>query len=256
MSKSSLPIALQLYTLRNLQIPFDQLLSQVAAIGYSGVETTGNHGCTADQMRALLDKTGLKVVSQHAGLPSLESDLAGVIAFNQAIGNHTLVVPWLPEAARAKEASGWQQLGRQLDDIGRRCRDAGMRLLYHNHAFEMVEIEGQLAIDWLLSAPAPENVGFEIDLAWVQRGGQNGVQLLKKYAGRCPRIHCKDLAPEGENQDQMGFADVGHGVLDWNALLPAAKAAGAEWYIVEHDLPKEPLVSIERSFKFLQQAFA
>jgi sugar phosphate isomerase/epimerase len=173
---------------------------------------------------------------------------------NLAIGNHTLVVPWLPEAARSKDANGWLQLGRQLDGIGRRCRDAGMRLLYHNHAFEMIEIEGQLAIDWLLEAAAPENVGFEIDLAWVQRGGQNGVQLLEKYAGRCPRIHCKDLAPEGENQDQMGFADVGHGVLDWGALLPAAKAAGAEWYIVEHDLPKEPLVSIGRSFTFLQQA--
>jgi sugar phosphate isomerase/epimerase len=52
----------------------------------------------------------------------------------------------------------------------------------------------------------------------------------------------------------MGFADVGHGVLDWAALLPAAKAAGAEWYIVEHDLPKEPLVSIRRSFEFLQNA--
>ena len=129
-----------------------------------------------------------------------------------------------------------------------------MKLMYHNHAFEMESVDGKLAIDWLMES-APK-LGFEIDLAWVQRGGQNGVQLLKKYAGRCPRIHCKDLAPEGENQDQMGFADVGHGVLDWNALLPAAKAAGAEWYIVEHDLPKEPLVSIERSFKFLQQAFA
>jgi sugar phosphate isomerase/epimerase len=144
------------------------------------------------------------------------------------------------------------QLGRKLDGIGKRCGDAGVRLLYHNHAFEMVEVEGQLAIDWLLEGASPENLGFEIDLAWVQRGGQDGVKLLQRYAGRCPRIHCKDVAPEGQNQDQMGFADVGHGVLDWAALLPAAKAAGGEWYIVEHDLPKEPLTSIRRSFEFLR----
>jgi len=251
---NSLPIAVQLYTLRNLQIPFDQLLGEVAAIGYAGVETTSNHGQTADEMRKLLDKHGLKVVSQHAGLAALESDLDGVIAFNKAIGNNTLVVPWIPEAARAEKSEGWLQLGRTLNEYGQRCHDAGMRLLYHNHAFEMVVIEGRPAIDWLLEGAKPENLGFEIDLAWVQRGGQNGVELLQRYPGRCPRVHAKDLAPEGENQDQMGFADVGHGVLDWAALLPAAKAAGAEWFIVEHDLPKDALESIRRSYAFLSNA--
>jgi len=91
-------------------------------------------------------------------------------------------------------------------------------------------------------------------LAWVQRGGQDGVQLLQKYAGRCPRIHCKDVAAEGQNEDQMGFADVGYGMLDWATLLPAARAAGGEWYIVEHDLPAEPLASVRRSFDFLAAA--
>jgi sugar phosphate isomerase/epimerase len=240
-----------LYTLRNVTMPFDQLLGEIAAIGYAGLETTSNHGLSADEMRQLLDKHGLQVVSQHAGLPSLEADLDGVIAFNKAIGNTVLVVPFVPEAARGQGAAGWLQLGRKLDGIGQQCRAAGVRLLYHNHAFEMVEVEGKLAIDWLLEGAKPENLGFEIDLAWVQRGGQDGVKLLKQYAGRCPRIHCKDVAPEGQNQDEMGFADVGHGVLDWAALLPAAKAAGGEWYVVEHDLPKNPLASIRRSFEFL-----
>jgi sugar phosphate isomerase/epimerase len=251
---ASLPIAVQLYTLRNLAMPIDQLLGEVAAIGYTGVETTGTHGLTADEMRRVLDQHGLQIVSQHAGLPTLENDLAGVIAFNQAIGNTTLVVPWIPEAARSPNAAGWTELGRKLNELGQRCRDAGVRLLYHNHAFEMVSVDGQLAIDWLLAGAEPENLGFEIDLAWVQRGGQDGVALLNKYAGRCPRIHCKDVAPEGQAQDEMGFADVGHGVLDWATLLPAAKAAGGEWYIVEHDLPKDPLTSIRRSFAFLSGA--
>ena len=65
MANSSLPIAVQLYTLRNLTLPFPELLAQVAAIGYTGVETTSNHGCTIDEMRALLDKNQLKVVSAH-----------------------------------------------------------------------------------------------------------------------------------------------------------------------------------------------
>ena len=247
-----LPIAVQLYSLRNLQLPFDEVLSQVAAIGYTGIETVGNHKLSAAEMQALLDKHGLKVVSTHAPIAQLESDPESVIAFNKAIGNNVLVVPVLAPDDRGKDGAAWSQLGKRLAAIGQRCQDAGMKLMYHNHAFEMESVDGKLAIDWLMEGAGADKLGFEMDLAWVQRGGQNGVQLLQKYAGRCQRVHCKDLAPEGQNQDEMGFADVGHGVLDWAALLPAAKAAGAEWYIVEHDLPKEPLVSIRRSFEFLQ----
>ncbi|MEM7538616.1 MAG: sugar phosphate isomerase/epimerase, partial [Chloroflexota bacterium] len=116
---------------------------------------------------------------------------------------------------------------------------------------EMVEIEGKLAIDWLLEGSASGTLGFEPDLAWIENGGVSGVELLGRYTGRCPRIHCKDLAPKGENQDQMGLADVGHGTLDWAALLPAAKAAGGEWYIVEHDLPKDAFETARRSYEFL-----
>lgn len=245
-----LPIALQLYTLRNLEMPFDEVLKEVAAIGYTGVETVGNHKLSADEMKALLDKHQLKVVSGHAAIALLESDLDSVIAFNKAIGNQVLVVPFLAPDDRGKDGAAWTQLGKRLTAVSQRCQDADMKLMYHNHAFEMESVDGKLAIDWLMESA--DKLGFEIDLAWVQRGGQNGVQLLQKYAGRCQRVHCKDVAPAGQNEDQMGFADVGHGVLDWTALLPAAKAAGAEWYIVEHDLPKEPLVSIRRSFEFLK----
>lgn len=247
-----LPIAVQLYSLRNLQMPFDEVLGQVAAIGYTGVETIGNHNLSVAEMQDLLAKHGLRVASSHIAMKSMESELDSVIAFNKAVGNDVLVVPFLAPDDRGKDGAAWTQLGQRLGAIGRRCREAGMKLLYHNHAFEMEQVDGKLAIDWLMEGAGADQLGFEMDLAWVQRGGQSGVQLLQKYAGRCPRIHCKDLAPEGQNQDEMGFADVGHGVLDWSALLPAAKAAGAEWYIVEHDLPKEPLVSIRRSFAFLQ----
>lgn len=247
---NKLPIAVQLYTLRKLELSFDDLLGQVAAIGYDGVETTSNHGCTANEMQRLLAKHGLQVCSAHVGLQVFESDFDEVVAFNRAIGNTTLVVPFLPEAMRGPTADDWQKLGRQLNTLSQRVRDAGLRLLYHNHAFEMAVIEGRLAIDWLLETA--DQLGFEIDLAWVQRGGQNGVELLQRYSGRCARVHAKDVAPAGENQDQMGFADVGHGVLDWAALLPAVQAAGAEWVIVEHDLPKDALASIRRSYEFLK----
>jgi len=237
----SLPIALQLYTLRGLESSFDETLAKVAEIGYSGVETVGDHGLSADEMNALMNKHGLKIISTHVGLEALEDDLDTVIAFNKAVGNDVITVPYLAEELRSDDSNGWLNIGRRLDAIGQRCSAAGMKLLYHNHDFEMKEIEGQLAIDWLMEGADPANVGFEPDLAWVAHGGVDGVELLGRYAGRCPRIHCKDLAP-------------GHGTLDWSALLPAAKAAGGEWDIVEHDLPADEWGCVTRGFEFLQGA--
>ena len=247
-SGAPIPLAVQLYTLRTLTRPADDLLGEVAAIGYDGVELAGTYGLSAEDLRAVLDKHGLRVSSAHVGLADLEADLPGVIKYHKAVGNDTLIVPWLAMDLRGSSGQAWTGLGQRLNLLGKRCRSANMRLLYHNHDFEMVEIEGRLAIDWLMEGADAENLGFEIDVAWVVRGGQDAPAMLARYAGRCSRIHVKDL---GDNPDEKGFADVGHGKLDWGAILPAAQAAGVEWLIVEHDQPTDPMASIRRSYAFL-----
>ncbi len=252
--QTSKPIAVQLYTLRHLEQPLAQTLHQVANIGYHGVETIGDHGISAGEMNDLLDANNLIACSTHVPLSRFESELGKVIAFNQAISNDCLVLPALPQDERPIDAAGWLEMGRRLDAIGQRCADVEMRFLYHNHAWEMVELDGKLAIDWLFEGATPENLQWEPDIAWIVRGGVDPVEILGRYTGRCPRIHVKDIAPEGQNEDQMGFADVGFGVLDWATLLPAAKAAGGEWFVVEHDLPKDPVETVQRSFDFLDGA--
>ena len=93
-------------------------------------------------------------------------------------------------------------------------------------AFEMEEFDGARAIDWLLANAEAENLFWEPDLAWIADGGACPLELVQKYAGRCPHIHAKDLAPAGENEDQMGLADVGYGTLDWTRCCrPAAPPA-------------------------------
>lgn len=246
----SLPIAVQLYTLRTLKQSPDEILAAVAEAGYSGVELAGTMGLSATDLRALLDKHGLKVVSAHVSLADLEADLPGAIRAQKILGNDTLVVPWLSPELRGASAAAWTALGQRLGKLGRRCRMANMRLLYHNHDFEMAQIEGRPAIEWLLDAARPELLGFEPDLAWIVVGEQDAPAMLKTYAGRCPRVHVKDL---GDNPDERGFADVGYGRLDWDSLLPAIAESGAEWLVVEHDQPTNPLESIRRSQAFLQE---
>lgn len=252
------PIALQLYTLRNVKQPPADVLEQVAAIGYSGVEMAGTFapGMPAADLRKLLDAAGLKVVSAHVSLNDMESDLPGAVRTQKTLGNDMLIVPWVAEEVRGKTADSWKALGARLGRLARRCEHAGMRFMYHNHDFEMAMIDGKPAIDWLMEGAAQTSggvpVGFELDMAWVQRGGQDVLDLLGRYSGRVARVHAKDLAVDpAANPQEMGFAAVGSGKLDWEKILPAAKGAGVEWYVVEHDSPADPFANIRSSYEFL-----
>ena len=253
MRESSLPIALQLYTVRAMEAPEEEVLAQVAQAGYSYVETVHPADRAAAEWKQALDRHGLSVISGHVPTEAFAADRDGTIQFYADLGTRIIAIPvpdrklWAGEAS----ASDWQAFGARLNTLGEACRAAGLYLLYHNHWQEMVAYDGKLAIHLLLDETDPENVGFEPDFAWIVKGGADPMALLQKYQGRCPCVHMKDLAPPGTNEDQMGLADVGHGELDWNRILPAAREAGAQWYIVEHDMPKSHVDGITRSYNFI-----
>ncbi len=244
-------LALQLYTLRNVPGSFDSTLRIVEEAGFEAVETVGDHGLEADEMRATADRHGLRIVSSHVPLARLRDDVPGAATFARTVGAGTLVVPHLPEAERPTDAAGWRHLGETLGELGQRYAHHGVRLAYHNHDFELAAYEGRLAIDLLLEAAPAQHLAFEPDLAWIVRAGHDPLELLARHAGRCPLIHVKDLAAPGTAPDEGGWAAVGHGLLPWDDLLPAARAAGAEVFVVEHDLPAEPERSVRDSFAFL-----
>jgi sugar phosphate isomerase/epimerase len=249
-AQTDLPIAVQMYTLRDYG-SLEEQLQLAADSGYRYIETVGDHGVTAEEMNTLLDRYGLQVASSHFGLDALQSDLEGVIAFSEAVGNTNVVMPYLGEEDRPQDAAGWQELGAELNDIGAQLQESGMQLAYHNHDFEMAELDGELIIDHILGAAEPENLMWQADVAWIDRGGQDPAQLLSDHAGRVITVHAKDNAPEGENEDEGGWAAVGEGVLNWDEILPAARDAGAQWYIVEHDQPADHAAVIGSSHDFL-----
>lgn len=239
-------IALQMFTLRNVGSLAEQF-AMAHDEGYQAVELVGTHDVDADEMNRLLALYKLRPISAHVQLDTLENDLQQVIAFNQAIGNHRIVMPYLAPEMRPHDALGWQQLGRKLDRIGAQLRHAGMTLAYHNHNFEMKKYRGQLGLDWLLQAAHPRNLKLELDVAWVFRGGQNPAQLIKRYRHRVMAIHVKDTTGIGERDDEANFAPIGDGLLAWNEILPATRYAHVPLYIIEHDQPADPRAIISEA---------
>jgi sugar phosphate isomerase/epimerase len=246
------PIAVQLYSLRHFSDDFATQIATVAKLGYTGVELVGL-SLSPERVSEILAEHNVKTVSAHVSYQALSEDLDKLLHFHQTIGNSWVIVPAPPQDVReTNTVEGWLKFAKSLEAFGRRCFDAKVRLGYHNHRWEMVELEGKRVIDWMMGETNPDYLFFEPDLAWIAAGGADPKAILDQYAGRCPRVHVKDLARAGENEDEMGLADVGYGTLDWDLLLPAARAAGAEWYVVEHDKPKDPVVSVGRSLEFLR----
>ncbi len=245
------PIAVQMYTLRDAG-SLEQQLKIVHDAGVHAVETVGTQNASAAELKQLLDRYSIRAVSSHVPLAELRSNLDGVVTFNRSIGNTTLVVPYLDKKDRPSDAAGWTALGQELGRIAKQVRGKGMRLAYHNHDFELADFDGRTGLELLFAAAGPD-LQTELDLAWVARAGLDPAVMLAKFRGHVFAVHAKDNAPKGQAQDEGGFAAVGQGMLDWNAILPAAAAAGVHWYIIEHDQPREPAKVIQTGADYLRE---
>lgn len=245
------PIALQMYTLRNVGT-LDQQLALAERTGYTAVELVGTQGVGSEELNALLSTHHLTVTSAHVQLDVLRHQLAEAIAFNRAVGNRVLVVPYLKPDERPTDIAGWQKLGKELDALGARLRRDGMKLAYHNHDFEMKKYAGKTGYEWLVDTTQPQNLMLEIDAAWVSRGGQDPERLIKRYADRLFALHAKDNAGIGVRDDEANFAPLGEGLLAWPQIIAAAQKTGKPLYIVEHDLPKDPAAIITVAKQNLQ----
>ncbi|MBO9829895.1 sugar phosphate isomerase/epimerase [Xanthomonas sp. A2111] len=245
------PIAVQMYTLRNAG-SLDQQLKIVHDAGVGAVETVGTQNVSAVELKQLLDKYAIKAISSHVQLADLRKDLDGAVAFNRSIGNTTLVVPYLDQKERPTDAAGWTALGKELGQLATRARAKGMRLAYHNHDFELVDFDGKTGLELLFAAAGPD-LQTELDLAWVARAGYDPAAMLGKFKGRMFAVHAKDNAPKGQAEDEGGFAAVGKGVLNWNAILPAAAGSGVQWYIIEHDQPRDPATVVKTGAEYLRE---
>ncbi|HEX6971628.1 MAG TPA: sugar phosphate isomerase/epimerase [Limnochordia bacterium] len=247
---SKVPIAVQLFTLRNEAArDFVGTLREVADAGYHGVEFAGYGGLTARDLRQILDDFGLKAAGSHVGFDALRKDIERQLDYNRELGSRYIVCPSLPQSLH-RDAAGFRQAAGILDEIGHRCRSAGFTFCYHNHAFEFQTFDGRYGLDILYGGSRPENVQAEIDVYWVKKGGADPVEFIRRYAGRAPLIHLKDMTGD----ERATFAEVGEGVLDFEAIFAAAEEGGVQWYIVEQDqCARPPVESVKISLNNLRR---
>jgi sugar phosphate isomerase/epimerase len=246
-------LSIQLYTLRSLG-DLDRVLDTVKQAGYGRVETVGSHLDDAENVRSKLDARGLKVSSSHVSLATLRDRPEAVIEACRTLGFDQLFMPAVSQEHRQSEAAFWRALGCELGEIAERMRDQGIAFGYHNHDWELTPKDGvKTALELIFEGAADSPLSWQVDIAWLVRGGADPKGWMHRYRDRVISAHVKDIAPEGRNEDQDGWADVGAGLLDWRELWPAARAAGAKWMVVEHDKPSDPAETARASYAFISR---
>jgi len=263
-------IGVQLYTVRDAMVKdFDGSLAKVAAIGYKEVELAGFEmqggkvtyfGRSPKEVRASGDRYGLTVPAAHVNYTSLSPEnFPRIIEASHVIGQGYIVNPWIDESVRQK-ADGWKSAAAAFNRAGESCKKAGLQFAYHNHWFEFIPVEGKLPYDILLQETDPNLVKMEMDLCWITVGGGDPIAYFKKYPGRFPLVHVKDVkaipkvseaGAQNFGDTMPGMTEVGSGVIDWKKIFSHSEQAGIKHYFVEHDKPAHPFESIKTSYEYL-----
>ena len=238
-------ISFQLYSVRDFDLP--AILPQLVKIGLQEVEGYGRLYADADNFQQQLAESGLRMSTGHFDLAMLRDDPGEVIRIASLMNMESVIIPFLTPEDRPTDFTGWQAFAATLAEAGKPVIDAGLSFGWHNHAFEFTACEnGRYPIEAIMEAS--DHIGLEIDLAWVHVAGEDPVTWLETYAGRLLAAHVKDCAPDGECADEDGWADVGHGVMNWDKIVPAMRSAGAELMVLEHDNPSDAMRFATRSF--------
>jgi sugar phosphate isomerase/epimerase len=238
----------QLYSARNFP-PLSETLKMVKRAGYASVEGYG--ALYADEAKVAelkehLGTSGLTMPTGHFGLDMLEKEPDRVLEIAKALGIETVYCPFLQPSDRPDTGAGYVAFGRRLQEAGKPVRDAGLGFGWHNHAFEFEKLPDG-AIPQVAIFEGGPDLEWEADLAWVIKGGADPLEWIKTFGKRLTAVHIKDIAPAGQNADEDGWADVGHGTVDWKGLMAALRTTGAKYFIIEHDNPKDATRFAERS---------
>jgi sugar phosphate isomerase/epimerase len=230
----------QLYSSRNFG-PLADTLKMLAEVGYK--DTEGFGGLYADEAKlaelvAGLQANGLTMSTGHFGLDMIEGNPDFVIKVARAVGMTKVYCPHIGAADRPKDGKGWRKFGKRLQKAGRPIKAAGLGFGWHNHDFEIAGCaDGSVPMFQILKGG--DGLEWEMDVAWVVRGGGDPLAWIEKFKGRITSAHIKDIAKRGEKLDEDGWADVGQGTVDWRAIHAALVAAGVKYFVMEHDNPSD-----------------
>ena len=239
-------VAVQLYTVRDqMTKDSDATLRAVRDMGWTAVEVAG-FPYEPETLARSLGALGMRTAAIHIPHQRLTGDPDGVVREARALGAGDIVCPFIAPGERTDD--GYKRVQDELRVAREQLAREGIRLSYHNHAFEFEPgAPGGDALRYILDGVP--GLTAEADVYWLARGGHNPVEYMRGISDRVEMLHLKDV-----NAEDGSFAEVGAGTLDMPGILRFGREAGVRWFIVEQDrCPGDPLDSLQISWTNLNR---
>lgn len=242
-SQTAKEMTVQLYSVRDLigkpelyAQNHEQVLKAIADMGYTGIEAANFkeglfYGVAPEEFKADIEAAGMKVVSSHTNRKLTAEEFAS--------GDLTEALAWWDAAIPAHKSAGMRYIVcpsmtipdnlkdlklycDYFNEIGRRCKAAGIEFGFHNHSREFKKIEDQVIMDFMLQNTDPELVFFQMDVYWAVYGNVSPVDYFHNYPGRWKVLHIKDKREIGQS-----------GMVGFDAIFANKDKAGMVEYVVE-----------------------
>lgn len=244
-------IGVTLYTLRDFiktPVSIAATLKRVREMGYENIQLSALGPIAPDELATMIHNEGLHVCATHVSFERLQTELDAVLEEHRLWGCVNLAVGSMPPSYRTSD--GYSRFAADASVVSRKISAAGMTFSYHNHHGELERVGAHRGFEILIRESDP-SLGFEIDVYWIQYGGGDPAEWIRKVRDRCPIIHFKDLAVV---EGKQVMAEVGEGNLNWAAIVAACKASHAKWYVVEQDTcAGDPFHSVAISLRNMRE---
>lgn len=228
-----LPAGIQLYSVRQqMGQDFEGALAAVKTAGFSEVEAASLPKKPAAEIRAALDKAGLRCVSSHRSFADLHDRLEETATFDKTLGAKYIICPG---PGRKNPGSGggegkfgideWQYNAEQFNIFGEKLAAMGITFGYHNHTREFVAVDGKVPYMELLRICDPKKVTFELDCGWAMVAGIKPQDLMRDHPHRFSMVHVKDFKlPATPNPDTRNakVTELGLGTIDYTPIFAQA----------------------------------
>ena len=268
MANQPTQIAAITYTIRDFLTTREDYIASMKKLhdlGFKAIQGGRPAFFTMEEYKDVLESNGLMLCSCGGSLDRIRNDFDNFVEEIKFFGCDSTSIGAIPIEYRDTE-EGYYALVREFNALGRKFKDAGIDLMYHNHAQEFRRFaDGKRGIDILFEGYDPECTKFMIDTHWIHSGGDDVIKWIKKCRGRMHTLHCKDyMIDPDESITDLGlapklFAEVGEGNIDWLSVIRVGREIGVESYVVEQDeTRRHPLESAKISFdnlnRFMEEA--
>jgi sugar phosphate isomerase/epimerase len=248
----------QLWTIREaLKKDLTGSLAKLAKLGYNEIELFGYDGTywgkSPKEFSKICNDLGLTIISSHYETGRHDKAKGTLLnGWDKAMEDAAemkipyMICAWLYKEERAS-IDLYKALTDMLNKAGEACRKSQIQFGYHSHNFEFLPIDGIVPYDLILQNTDKELVKMEADLFWITKAGVDPVAYFKKYPGRFPLWHVKDMERGSEQ-----FAEVGHGIIDFDRIFAERKTAGLEhWFVEQDQTSREPFESLAMSRDYI-----